>query len=134
MQAVLHNLAIALITFHVVGGCYLHHAHAWDRQHALDMELGVATHCVPHEHPCSHCPNAPAHPTNPCQEGTCQFVAPEKTRLSEPPLWLTAVSILGIGSPQSAAACLAGSDVVAAADCHAWHGLRLHLVHQVFLL
>ena len=134
MQAVLHNLAIGLITFHVVGGCCLHHAHAWSDLHAVDVLSSQDGHRVPHEHPCSDCPSPPGHPTEPCREGTCQFVAPSQTRPGGLPLALPAVNLPGNGSHDDTPRCLSGSSVLVADHARTLHGLRLHLVQQVLLL
>jgi hypothetical protein len=134
MRDVIHNLAIGLITFHVVGGCCLHHAHAWTDLHAVDVHVSHDGHLVPHEHPCSDCPRPPAHPADPCQEGTCQFIAPQKTRPCELPVSLPGVHLPASLSRDATPLCLSWLDVSVADHARTWYGLRLHLVEQVLLL
>lgn len=134
MQALLHKLAILLITLHVVGGCCLHHAHTWDRQHAAAARLSVESFSMPHEHPCSECPDRPGQPSDPCREGTCQYLVPQKTRLCERPLMLPPVNFLGSCSYDDTPLYRSQSEALIAAHSPAWHGLRLHLVEQVLLL
>jgi hypothetical protein len=134
MQAVLHKLAIGLITFHIVGGCCLHHAHAWNDAHAAEVSPSLEVHCVPDRHPRSDCPDPPGHPTELCREGICQFFAPHKTRPGELPSVLPATNLAGLCPHDDALLFLSRSEALIAARGQAWHGLRLHLVHQVLLL
>ena len=134
MQAVLHKLAIGLITFHIVGGCCLHHAHAWNDLHAANVLPSLEVQCVPHEHPCSDCPNPPGHPTDSCREGICQFLAPPQTRPGELLSMLPAVNLAGNCPYDDTLLFLSRSEALTGANGQTWHGLRLHLVQQVLLL
>ena len=134
MQSILHRLAIGLITFHVVGGCCRHHAHAWPVD-LSSFELCATGSASPlHEHPCSESPEHPTHPASPCLEGPCQFVAPQKTRPTEISTSFAKLAPLADCSTDHARPTLAGPAKSIPTHGRTFQGLRPHLVHQVLLI
>jgi hypothetical protein len=123
-----------LITFHVVGGCCLHHAHAWPVVRST-FELCAAETSYPvHEHPCSESPEHPTHPVSPCLGGPCQYVAPQKTRPTEITASCAKLAPLAdcwTGRPRPT---LAGPAKSIPTHGRTFQGLRPHLVHQVLLI
>jgi hypothetical protein len=134
MRAKLQQLAILLVTFHVMGGCCLHHAHTWRRELAAAARLSVESHPLPHDHPCSECPDGPGQPTGPCTEGSCHYLVPQKVRPCARPVVRPMAMLPAVGPDRPSPVDRSRHGRLIAAHAQRWHGLRLHLVEQVLLL
>ena len=132
MRSAIAVLTAALVFIHSVFGCCWHHAH--DCEHGLASAVNPPVKCCQqHSHDSDgHQQPRPCPRSGEC-EGTCNFVAPQKVRLSE-----QVVAAYDIVATLPA---VANSQTVPAAGrelgrllAESALPLRTHLLHQVLLI
>ena len=133
MDRVLSSAIAALLFIHTACGCCWHHAHQSAACGHTQLP-GLAGACH-HE----KCPPGDESSDGPCRcrlecQGVCTYLPPQKTRLDSPQV---VVPFDLVAAVSASAEAHSGSAWHGGAELHSSHvgpPLRLHLLHQIFLI